>query len=108
MAHFQASALRRLRHAVHLHLPAHHQPEPSSSSPRATGARAGPDATTITAVKCFATVPECAAGGRPQCLVKIETAGGFIGWGESGLSSREVAVQGAVAHFSQFLVGQVR
>ena len=104
MAHFQASALRRLRHVVHLQPPAHHQPEPSP----AAASRSGPDATTITAVKCFATVPECAAGGRPQCLVKVETAGGFVGWGESGLSSREVAVQGAVDHFAQFLVGQVR
>jgi len=42
---------------------------------------------------------------RPQCLVKIETDAGISGWGESGLSGREEAVVGAIAHFREFLIG---
>src|SRR3954463_7417391 len=45
-------------------------------------------------------------GSRNQCLVKIETDEGLYGWGESGLSSRELAVAGAVRHFREFLIGR--
>jgi galactonate dehydratase len=45
-------------------------------------------------------------GSRNQCLVKVETDEGIYGWGESGLSSRELAVTGAVRHFRQFLIGR--
>jgi galactonate dehydratase len=45
-------------------------------------------------------------GTRNQCLVKIETDEGIYGWGESGLSSRELAVVGAVKHYAEFLVGR--
>ena len=45
-------------------------------------------------------------GSRNQCLVKIETDEGIYGWGESGLSSRELAVVGAVRHFREFLIGR--
>jgi galactonate dehydratase len=45
-------------------------------------------------------------GSRNQCLVKIETDEGIYGWGESGLSSRELAVAGAVRHFREFLIGR--
>jgi len=45
-------------------------------------------------------------GHRNQMLVKIETNEGLYGWGESGLSGRELAVAGAVDHFREFLVGQ--
>ena len=31
-------------------------------------------------------------------FVKVETDEGIYGWGESGLSSRELAVEGAVKH----------
>ena len=46
------------------------------------------------------------AGFRNVCLVKVETDQGFYGWGESGLSGRELAVKGAVEHFRHFLIGQ--
>ena len=45
-------------------------------------------------------------GSRNQMLVKIETDEDIYGWGESGLSSRELAVQGAVNHYREFLLGQ--
>lgn len=43
---------------------------------------------------------------RNQLLVKIVTDGGITGWGESGLSSREQAVAGAMAHFRDLLIGK--
>ena len=46
------------------------------------------------------------AGGRNLFLVKIETDEGFYGWGEAGVSSRELAVQGAVDHYREFLIGK--
>lgn len=46
------------------------------------------------------------AGMRNICLVKIETDAGIYGWGESGLSSRELAVVGAINHFKHFLLGK--
>lgn len=45
-------------------------------------------------------------GHRNQMLVKVETDDGIYGWGESGFSSRELAVSGMVDHFRQFLVGR--
>nr|WP_272214446.1 hypothetical protein [Marinicella sp. W31]MDC2880056.1 hypothetical protein [Marinicella sp. W31] len=45
-------------------------------------------------------------GIRNQLLVKVETDTGLYGWGESGLSGRELAVAGAVEHFAGFLVGR--
>lgn len=45
-------------------------------------------------------------GHRNQMLVKIETNEGIYGWGESGLSGRELAVSGAVQHFREFLIGR--
>ena len=45
-------------------------------------------------------------GHRNQCLVKVETDEGIYGWGESGLSGRELAVVGAVKHFREFLIGR--
>jgi len=56
----------------------------------------------ITAVKAYPVW----AGLRNQFLVKIETDEGVYGWGEAGLSGRELAVQGALTHYAQFLVGQ--
>jgi len=44
-------------------------------------------------------------GRRNQMLVKVETDSGIYGWGESGLSGRELAVEGAVKHYANFLVG---
>ncbi len=45
-------------------------------------------------------------GHRNLCMVKVETDEGLFGWGESGLSSRELAVVGAVNHFKEFLIGK--
>lgn len=45
-------------------------------------------------------------GIRNQLLVKVETDEGLFGWGESGLSGRELAVAGAVEHFAGFLRGR--
>ena len=39
-------------------------------------------------------------------LVKVETDEGIYGWGESGLSSREIAVKGMVEHYREFLIGR--
>ena len=43
---------------------------------------------------------------RSYLLVKIETDNGLYGWGESGVSSRETAVQSMVNHFREWLVGE--
>ena len=56
----------------------------------------------ITDVKSFPVWAER----RNVLVVKIETDEGCHGWGESGVSSRELAVQGAVSHFREFLVGK--
>lgn len=45
-------------------------------------------------------------GSRNQLLVKVETDEGIYGWGESGLSSRELAVAGAVRHYRELLLGR--
>ncbi len=45
-------------------------------------------------------------GHRNLCLVKVETDEGIYGWGESGISSRELAVIGAIKHFREFLIGK--
>src|SRR3954451_16463929 len=44
--------------------------------------------------------------GRNQLIVKVETDEGLYGWGESGLSSRERAVEGAILHFKELLIGK--
>jgi galactonate dehydratase len=56
----------------------------------------------ITEVKPFPV----RVGRRNQLLVKVETDEGIHGWGESGLSSRELAVEGAVRHYREFLIGR--
>ncbi|WP_417419428.1 mandelate racemase/muconate lactonizing enzyme family protein [Hoeflea sp.] len=45
-------------------------------------------------------------GGRNQLLVRVETEDGLVGWGESGLSSREAAVAATVKDYARFLIGQ--
>jgi|EP01044_Picomonas_judraskeda_P007973 hypothetical protein len=57
---------------------------------------------TITDIKPYPTWQ----GSRNIMLVKVECAGGVFGWGEAGLSGRELAVVGAVNHYKQFLIGQ--
>ncbi len=56
----------------------------------------------ITAVKPYPIW----VGRRNQMLVKIETDAGIYGWGEAGLSGRELAVAGAVKHYAEFLIGR--
>lgn len=45
-------------------------------------------------------------GFRNQMLVKVEADNGQYGWGESGLSARELAVEGVVKHYREFLIGK--
>lgn len=45
-------------------------------------------------------------GHRNICLVKVETDEGIYGWGEAGLSGRELAVIGAIRHYREFLIGK--
>ena len=45
-------------------------------------------------------------GSKNQLLVRVETYEGVHGWGESGLSTRELAVAGAIKHYREFLVGK--
>lgn len=45
-------------------------------------------------------------GSGSQLVVKVETHNGLHGWGASGISTRELAVVGAIEHFKTFLVGQ--
>ena len=56
----------------------------------------------ITDIKAFPVW----VGHRNQLVVKVETDEGIHGLGEGGLSSRELAVKGAVEHFSDWLVGR--
>ena len=56
----------------------------------------------ITAIKPFPVW----VGTRNQLVVKVETDQGVYGWGESGLSSREKSVVGAIQHYREFLIGQ--
>ena len=44
-------------------------------------------------------------GSRNQLLVKIETDSNIDGWGESGLSARELGVTGIVEHYKNLLIG---
>lgn len=43
---------------------------------------------------------------RNMFIVKVETDQGIIGWGEGGLSTRELAEAGAVRHYREFLIGR--
>ncbi len=45
-------------------------------------------------------------GQRNQLVVKVETDEGIVGWGESGLSGRELAVIGAIRHYRELLIGK--
>ena len=56
----------------------------------------------ITDIKAFPVW----VGQRNQFVVKVETDEGICGWGEAGLSSRELAVAGAVKHYRDLLAGR--
>jgi galactonate dehydratase len=55
----------------------------------------------ITAVKGFPVW----VGHRNCFIIKVETDAGIAGVGEGGISGRELAMQGMLDHFAQFLVG---
>ncbi|MDP2950482.1 MAG: mandelate racemase/muconate lactonizing enzyme family protein, partial [Chloroflexota bacterium] len=46
------------------------------------------------------------AGPWPLLVLKLETDEGYHGWGEAAVSTRELAVQSAVTHYREFLIGQ--
>jgi galactonate dehydratase len=46
------------------------------------------------------------SGVRNLMLVKVETDAGIYGWGESGLSTRELGVDGVVKHYREWLIGR--
>ena len=56
----------------------------------------------ITAIKSFPVW----AGHRNLFVLKIESDDGSYGYGEAGLSGRELAVRGAIDHFRRFLIGE--
>ena len=56
----------------------------------------------ITDIKTFLVWP----GPWPLLILKIETDAGYHGWGESAVSTRELAVQSAVTHYREFLIGK--
>ena len=56
----------------------------------------------ITDIKAY---PAWVAG-KNQLLVKVETDEGPYGWGEGGLSTRDLAVVGAVKHYREWLIGR--
>jgi L-alanine-DL-glutamate epimerase-like enolase superfamily enzyme len=73
-------------------------PCPSAERRRATGGLG----VKITNVETFLVY-----GGRKNfSFVVVDTDEGISGVGENGLSSRELAVQGAVEHLKQFLIGR--
>ncbi len=45
-------------------------------------------------------------GNRNQLLVKVETDEGIHGWGEAGVSGRELAGKGAAEDYRPFLLGR--
>ena len=96
----RARANRRLRRAAR-HL------APSPAQQPAAGVHDAPAELRITAIKPYPT-PK-GFPGRNMLFVKVEceTADGgtLHGWGESGLSGRELAVKGAVEHYREFLLG---
>jgi L-alanine-DL-glutamate epimerase-like enolase superfamily enzyme len=47
--------------------------------------------------------PVC-CGPRNLMMVKVETDAGIYGWGEGGLSSRELSVAGAAKHYREWLI----
>jgi galactonate dehydratase len=56
----------------------------------------------ITDIKAFPVW----VGHRNQFVLKVETDEGIHGWGEAGVSGRELAVAGAVKHYREFLIGK--
>jgi len=56
----------------------------------------------ITSIECYPVW----GGGRNFFFVVVDTDEGISGVGESGLTGRELAVQGVIEHFKSFLIGQ--
>jgi galactonate dehydratase len=66
-----------------------------------TGERGARSGLTIREVEAFPVW----VGHRNQLLVKVTADDGTFGWGESGLSGRELAVAGAIRHYRELLIG---
>ena len=45
-------------------------------------------------------------GGVNLCFLRVESDDGYYGWGEAGVGTRSLAVDGAVRHFCEFLLGK--
>ena len=56
----------------------------------------------ITAIKTYIVW----AGRRNVCVFKVEADDGAYGWGESGFTGRELAVDGIARHFREWLIGR--
>ena len=56
----------------------------------------------ITAIKTYIVWE----GQRNLCVIKVEADDGAYGWGESGFTGRELAVDGIVRHFREWLIGR--
>jgi len=56
----------------------------------------------ITDIKCYPVW----VGGKNQFVVKVETDEGLYGLGEGGLSTRDLAIAGAVQHYREWLIGR--
>jgi galactonate dehydratase len=56
----------------------------------------------ITDIKCY----PIHMGNKNQFIVKVETDEGLYGVGEGGLSTRDLAVKGAVQHYREWLIGR--
>lgn len=73
----------------------------------ATDRRSRPATSSADAAEIVAIEPiEARVGLRNQLLVRVETRDGLVGWGESGLSSREAAVAATVEYYAGFLIGK--
>ena len=57
----------------------------------------------VTRIKSFQVGDE---GARGYFIVKVETDEGIYGIGESGLTGKELAVQGVIEHFRPMLIGE--
>lgn len=80
-----------------------HKPHPRSHwDPRGPPEQMDRNMTKIAAI----TPHSIRVGQRNQLLVRIETEDGIVGWGESGLSSREQTVATMIKQLATFLIGQ--
>jgi galactonate dehydratase len=58
----------------------------------------------ISAIDSFAYWPDRAL--KPHLIVRVATTDGLVGWGESGFTFREHAVEGAIVHLRDLVLGR--